>query len=177
MKLPDEQRFVIKTTRADNGCLLWTAALNTKGYPLFTVSQPAKKMRLAHRYWYEIQVGPIPQGMDLDHECHTRSNCTAGDACQHRRCVEPTHLSPVTHRENLLRGRGTPGLNAAKTHCLNGHPLDGENVYVIPSSGSRQCRTCRAEYRISYRAANRSRINAYNQRWQADKRAEAVSAR
>jgi len=63
--------------------------------------------RLAHRIAYQLVVGPIPDGLVLDHLCHTRDpDCADNANCPHRRCVNPAHLEPVTRRENIARGRG-----------------------------------------------------------------------
>lgn len=90
------------------------------------------RMRQAHRVLYEALVGPIPDGLTIDHLCRVRA------------CVNPLHLEPVTNRENILRGEGWPARNARKTHCAYGHPFDEANTYVDPS-GRRTCRACRRE--------------------------------
>lgn len=126
---------------ADNGCWLWTAS-TTDGYGQMKVN--GKYFR-AFRLAYELFVGAVPEGLQLDHLCHTADEtCAGGETCIHRRCCNPEHLEPVTVRENLLRGRGFNSVNAAKTHCLRGHPLSGDNLYIEPK-GSRSCKTCRAE--------------------------------
>lgn len=81
----------------------------------------------AHRFAYELANGPIPDGLEIDH------------LCRNRKCVNPAHLQAVSHRENMLR--------AAKTHCLNGHPLTGPNVYLRPDGRGRECRECRRRRR------------------------------
>ena len=86
-------------------------------------------MVAAHRFSYEERVGPIPEGLELDHLCRVRH------------CVNPAHLEPVTTRENVLRSRGNPfTVNALKTHCVNGHPFDEANTYYFGKW--RQCRAC-----------------------------------
>lgn len=115
--------------RPDLGhCWLWKAS-TTFGYGQFA---PRNKMRplRAHRFAYELLVGPIPEGLELDHLCRVRH------------CVNPAHLEPVTHRENCLRGVGRSAINAVKTECANGHLYDAENTY-IDRAGSRHCRACR----------------------------------
>lgn len=88
---------------------------------------------LTHRFAYTVFVGEIPDGLQLDHLCKVRV------------CCNPDHLEPVTCRENLLRGDTITASQVAQTHCKQGHPLSGDNVYVRPDRPhSRGCRTCRA---------------------------------
>lgn len=107
-------------------CWPWTGAMQGQGY-----GQYGKPMRLAHRISYEFFVGPIPEGLTLDH------------LCRNRQCVNPSHLEPVTRGENVLRGESLPARNARKTHCPKGHPYDDINTYVSPNTGWRQCKACR----------------------------------
>ncbi len=87
----------------------------------------------AHRWIYQYMVGEIPEGWTIDHLCRNTS------------CVNPDHLEAVTHKENVLRGFGPTALNARKTHCKNGHLLDGDNLKV-EDYGSRRCKLCQEEY-------------------------------
>jgi hypothetical protein len=130
---PAYERFIEKTAPGPNGCIEWTGGLNGAGYGQFYIG---KKVRggtgkgYAHRWSYEYYVGPIPEGLHLDH------------LCRNPKCVNPKHLEPVTIRENLLRGMGPSARNAAKTHCPAGHPYAGENLYVTRSRNIRVCRAC-----------------------------------
>ena len=119
-----DRRFWQKMHRS-SACWLWTAAKQTEGYGLFWDGQ---RMVLAHRFAYTCMVGPIPPGLQLDHLCRMPS------------CVNPAHLEPVTARENTMRGMTIPAMNAAKTHCVNGHLFDVENTYQ--GSTGRRCRAC-----------------------------------
>lgn len=108
------------------GCWLWQGCKTYQGYGRMI---RLRANHMAHRVVYEDLVGPVPDGLVLDHLCRVRH------------CVNPAHLEPVTNRENILRGTGFAARKAAQSHCVNGHPLSGENIY--PYKGGRLCRTCR----------------------------------
>ena len=127
---------------AVSGCWVWSARLDPNGYGHLRVGGRDGRYLLAHRVSYELHVGPISEGLQLDHTCHDPETCVA--PCQHRRCVNPEHLEPVTPQVNNGRSGSPSALNAVKTHCPAGHPLSGANLYVCPR-GTRKCRACRAE--------------------------------
>lgn len=128
-------RWNAKVSRT-SGCWLFTGCTKPDGYGRFFYEG---KQALAHRVGYEHFVGPIPAGLSLDHLCRVRN------------CVNPAHLEPVTHAENVKRGIGPTAINATKTHCVHGHPFDEANTYIHPTRGDRTCRACRI---ISIRASN-----------------------
>lgn len=97
-----------------------------------------KERYIVHRVVYELLVGKIPEGLEIDHLCRVRA------------CCNPKHLEPVTRRENQIRGFSPVGLNARKTHCSHGHPFERENLYVH-TDGSRVCRTCGRLAQAGYR--------------------------
>lgn len=117
-------------------CWLWTAYCDKDGYGHWTPTHGAAGKR-AHRVAYEILIGPIPEGLPLDH------------LCRNSPCCNPNHLEPVTDRTNILRGVGFAALNAKKTHCPKGHPYSLTNTY-INSKGQRICRTCERTRSLLY---------------------------
>jgi hypothetical protein len=113
-------------------CWAWTGGRSGGRYGMY-------RRQYAHRIAYEQLVGPIPDGLELDH------------LCRNTLCVNPDHLEPVTHAENTRRGFGPAGMAARRTHCPHGHPYDAANTYVR-ATGGRRCRICslassREEYR------------------------------
>ena len=116
----------VPLNRPDLGpCWLWTAGLGGNGYGRFRAN---KRMTYAHRFAYELLVGPVPEGAELDHLCRVR-HCTRYD-----------HLEPVPHQVNSARGN--PGKQEReRTHCPQGHPYDEENTRW-DRRGERRCRTC-----------------------------------
>jgi hypothetical protein len=120
-----EALFHTKYEVDENGCWVWTAYKLPSGYGRFNRN---RQSQYAHRWAYERFVGPIPDGLVIDHLCRNRS------------CVNPAHLEPVSNRENLVRGVGFVAKHVAKTHCPQGHPYDEENTRVY--RGRRHCLMC-----------------------------------
>lgn len=111
------------TVEEASGCWTWNGATADKqGKWVYGVVVSKGKLVMAHRAMYELQRGPIPDGLQLDH------------LCRNTRCINPAHLEPVTAKENIAR--------AVRTHCVHGHVLSGENVY-FDKQGQRECRICR----------------------------------
>ena len=120
----------VPTLRPDLGpCWIWTGKKDKKGYGWIRIGGAGTPKAPAHRVTYELTAGEIPSGLELDHLCRVHD------------CVNPTHLEPVTHQENMLRGETFAAANAQKTHCPKGHPYDEQNTRVR-SNGKRSCRTC-----------------------------------
>lgn len=85
-----KQRFDAKwEADPETGCWMWTASLKRTGYGQIRVYGHYTR---AHRAAYELYVGPIPEGMHIDHLCRTKA------------CVNPAHLEPVSQAENTRRG-------------------------------------------------------------------------
>ncbi len=96
-----------------DGCWPWSGERRL-GYGRFR--SPYFRDKESHRIAYAILVAPVGKTMELDHRCHTDdSGCPGGEACLHRRCVNPSHLEPVTHAENLRRAV------QRRLTCRNGH--------------------------------------------------------
>lgn len=111
----------------NSGCWLWTGSGTLQGYGSTFFEG---KKELAHRAVYEYYSGRIPAGMVLDHLC--RVPC----------CVNPAHLEPVTHGENLRRG-----LNGPKTYCKRGHLFDEQNT-DIRKNGTKACKRCMSDLQV-----------------------------
>lgn len=126
-----EARYV---PEPNTGCWIWMAGQNGAGYGEFWVDG---RNQLAHRVAYEIFVGPIPVGLQVDH--------VRARGCSLRCCVNPAHLEPVTPRENTLRGDSPLAAHARKTCCSRcGSPLSGDNLISYDlRRGMRSCRACK----------------------------------
>ena len=127
---PVEVRLKNSLTIDSNGCWLWLKYKDKKGYGRIQVNG---KPWLTHRVSYELHVGHIPEGLQIDHLCRVRH------------CCNPSHLEPVTHTENVSRGE-----KANRTHCPQGHEYTEENA--SRNKNGRTCRECgRARHRAKYR--------------------------
>lgn len=139
-------RFWAKVDVEPGQCWEWTAARGAHGHGVFN---PGTRQVKAYRYAWEILVGPIPDGLVLDH------------LCRNPPCVNPDHLEPVTPRENWRRGYHSTSINARRTHCVNGHPFDDANTIAHEANGyGRRCKTCGIERARRYQRKNRELLAA-----------------
>lgn len=131
--LPTETRFLrhVDKESSPSGCWLWTGVKGgsnaTYGY-FRTGTRPQDPKFPAHRVAYELWVGPIPEGHEIDHVV------TRG--CTSTLCVNPAHLEPVTHAENRRRSR--------LATCRSGrHDLTKPENQRFDSKGQRRgCLVC-----------------------------------
>ncbi len=152
------KRFYDKVIKTKT-CWLWQAYISKKGYGSFG---SCGKIVRAHRYAYELEHGPIPEGLTIDHLCRIRH------------CVRPSHLEAVSMTLNVLRGVGPAAINARKTRCKYGHLFTEDNIYR-KKNGNRACKTCSLSaatlrsksqwtavyaYRKQWREKNKDRVNA-----------------
>lgn len=120
----------------NSGCWLWVFAQDQLGYGRATVGGRSQG---AHRVVYELEKGPIPSGLELDHLCRTRI------------CVNPDHLEPVTHAENVRRGSA-----ATATHCKAGHEYTASDVRRVGGRVNRHCRECARRRNRDFARAQRA---------------------
>lgn len=135
VSIPLHERL-LKKIQKTNGCWTWKAA-TTGGSNAYGTIYLNGRNRLAHRVMYELHFGEIPDSKEIDH------------LCRNKMCVNPDHLEPVTHRENMLRAN-VGAQNASKTHCPHGHEYTPENTRV--KNGSRNCKACESAYRKKRKA-------------------------
>ena len=119
------KRFWVKVEANKSGCWDWTACKIKGGYGMIGWHG---KVVLAHRLAYQVLDSPIPSGLELDHLCRNTS------------CVNPAHLEPVTHKENIRRGAWAIHARGA-TYCRHGHALEGDGT-LVDSEGQKRCLRC-----------------------------------
>lgn len=132
---------VVVWERLDIGdCWEWTGPTDREGYGIVA----AEHGGLIHRAIWLLLVGPIEDGQPLDH------------LCRNRRCANPDHLEPVTHRENILRGFGPAAKYAKRSRCVRGHALTGPQADVTMRPGQgRRCNVCNRDRVREWREARR----------------------
>lgn len=134
---------------ASTGCWNWIGHVGANGYGNWRGT--GGKRGPAHRRAWEVLVGPISPDLYLDH------------LCLNKRCINPSHLEPVTPQENTRRWADTV------TECPQGHAYTDENTR-LDGKGKRGCRECQ---RASFRAWYHERGGAERQR---ERRAELLAS-
>lgn len=148
MDAPEVVRFFSYVSKdSKRGCWLWTGAKGS-GYDTYGRFNIRGRVHRSHRLAYRLLVGDVPNGYELRHVCDVPA------------CVNPAHLVPSTHAENMadMKAKGRGGSRTrGVTHCPKGHPYSGSNLYE--HKGHRQCRECkRAHWRMNYgKQANATR--------------------
>ena len=142
----DDARFWAKVTKREDGHWIWSGATSSEGR--YGAATLGGRVQPAHRVAWRLCIGEVPDGADLDHLCRVTL------------CVNPEHLEPVTHRENVMRGKALAAENAVKTHCKRGHEFTPETTRIT-NTGGRQCMACaRSE-------DGRARQREATRRWRA----------
>lgn len=125
------EEYVLARVDRTGDCWDWTGSMYSNGYG--RVRCAPNSGALVHRVAYTLWVGPIPEGLTIDH------------LCRNRRCINPVHLEAVTLTENVRR---TPKVQRQikATHCPQGHPYDEANTYRYRNV--RMCCACRREHNL-----------------------------
>lgn len=137
----DPDWLMTKVDTFTSACWLWVGSVYWNGYGKY-----GKKGIMAHRIFYTLFKGDVPNNMALDHLCKVR------------RCVNPDHLEIVTLTENILRGDSQWGVNHRKTHCKQGHKFTEANTGKNYASGGRRCLKCHAIAEAKRRVSIKERI-------------------
>lgn len=136
----DRQRFEKYVERVDSGCWEWRGYRAYTGYGKCGSVATSYRKDLAHRVAYELYVGPIPDGLTIDHLCRNRG------------CVNPDHLQPVTLAENIRRA------HPERLTCRRGHDL--ADSYVEVTRHGREYRRCGVCHRERQRVGRANRAAA-----------------
>ncbi|MDQ3274648.1 MAG: HNH endonuclease [Actinomycetota bacterium] len=135
-------RWWSKVEKTDD-CWHWKGTIVQRpgGLPYGQFKESGRRHR-AHRFAYELLVGPIPAGLVIDH------------LCRNTLCVNPEHLEPVTDAVNIARGVSPGAVAARQGACEAGHPHSEENTRI--QGGRRHCRACQRESRRRYVARKKA---------------------
>lgn len=118
---PVRARFMDRVSIAVNGCWVWDHVSPSARYG---VMYAEGRKQLAHRVSYELFVGPLQEGLVIDH------------LCANTHCVNPRHLQQVTQQVNVARHHDK------QTQCKRGHPYTEESTLI--RGNTRHCRPCGA---------------------------------
>lgn len=131
-RTPAAIRALRRVSLEPSGCWRFLGCCNEHGYGVVGADGKRGQKVLTHRAVFEFFVGPIPQGLHVLHSCDNPP------------CCNPSHLRAGTHADNMRdkaeRGRVVVP-SKFKTHCVHGHPLSGDNIFVT-RQGYRKCREC-----------------------------------
>ena len=153
---PESLYARVDKSAGPDACWPWLGATVSKGYGSVGVPNGDGTFRTvgAHRAMYEMEVGPIPDGLQIDH------------LCRNVICVNPAHLEPVTQAENMRRRR-----YAEVRKCWKGHDLSGPDALMSAGEGKSRCRQCRDQYRAKWLSDNPGRMAQYNREYRLRKKA------
>jgi hypothetical protein len=160
---PVTERFMSKIDfrSSDKGCWIWKGNIDRPNTPFaYGRFWYNRTTVMAHRFSFEI-IGKrvIPADYQIDH------------LCKNSLCVKPEHLEAVSQKENSNRSNNPMAINSRKTHCLNGHELVDENLYIA-SDGHRKCYTCIKIRAKQFRENNKERLKTIQKEWYEENKEE-----
>lgn len=120
-------RLLLKCRLTESGCWEYQGLKTSLGY---AEAELGGKTWRVHRFmYYAVNNQELPDDKDIAHSCHNRA------------CINPFHIRPKTHQENLMESSQAKRLQGqGKTVCKRGHPLSGDNL--SPYTPFRSCRIC-----------------------------------
>ena len=151
-KTPEERFWERVDRRGSDECWPWKGyvVISNEGKSRYGQFWNGERTVYAHRFAYELLVGPIPKGLTIDH--------VKARGCTSTLCMNPAHMEPVTLKVNIMRSDSACAVHAKKTHCFRGHPFDDTNTYVR-QKGGRVCRICAAKGDKVWHQAHKTKVS------------------
>lgn len=147
----------VELPESGDGCWMWRGARRHYGYGVFaeTAEGGWSRQVQSHRFAYEMFVGPIPDGLVIDHLCNTPG------------CVNPEHLRAVTQQQNVLRGASSGARVLREGKCCKGHELTPDNL-VHSAIGKTVCKRCAKQRNDRHmRLKTLGNVNPRPERWKS----------
>jgi hypothetical protein len=135
-------------------CWIWDGAKVKDGYGFVARQIDGKRRTIfVHRLSWVTYFGEVPDGMVVDHTCHTADIDNCIGECKHRACFNPYHLRTVSFSENLRIKRPPLGSkNEDRGLCSNRLHIWEEGSYTVWKDGKRTCNQCRKAQAARFRA-------------------------
>lgn len=177
-----KDKFLKHTDMTDLfGCWEWKAARNAFGYGI--LGHYRKNAKPKYQFWLAHRLSLYLFGIELD-----PTKVVDHFFCKNRACVNPLHLRQVSQKINALENSDGPtAINAKKTHCIRGHPIDGSTVRKNGKI-TRFCKRCSAaskkktkhkytyeKYGAAYYLKNKARISAYQKLYRKRKQYDTAN--
>ncbi len=121
-------RFWARVQKNPDGCWIFAGAKTSPGGHIYLSREDGSRVS-AHRFSYELHVGPVPAGLVVMHSCDVPA------------CVNPDHLRAGTQKQNvhdaIAKGRFSPWQHPNTVAARHARKLVRPAVSAHRETGSR----------------------------------------